>query len=410
MISEQVEKGNVEQGDGNMQQQQDKPLPDLNFRRMLISDQFEPWYKSIFKSLRDRFSTSNEPPLVVTSRPVESASFGALAEAEEPWFKSIFRNLKEYFSPSKQPPLELTSKPVDDASFGALTSAEEPFYKSLIASIRDIVHPKKLPPLEVTSKPVEVGTIWGAYSGGESKSAVVSVLVHVGVVALLLFVFQTRTVQKAMKQVGTLIYTPPPYQPKIPKAAQQAQGGGGMKQPTPINHGAAPRFQKAFVPPVLTVPQPKLVAPTGISAVVPQIQADNYGDPLSKLMGNTGGSGSGSGIGNGNGDGYGPGSGGNQGGGVYRPGGDVSAPSILVKVDPEYSEEARKAKYSGVVLLSIVVDEHGLPRDIKVIRPLGLGLDQKAVEAVQHWRFVPGRKGGRPVATQATVEVSFRLL
>jgi TonB family protein len=390
-------------------ERQENPVPDVNIGRMLISEQFVPWYKSIFTSLKERFSASEQAPLILTSQPVESASFGALAEAEEPWFKSIVRNLKDAFSREKLPPLQVTSKPIDDAAFGALAEAEEPFYKSLIANVRDIVRPKKLPPLEVTSKPVEVGSIWGAYAGGESKSAVVSVLVHVGVVALLIFAFQTKPMQKLAKNIGTIIYTPP-YQPKIPKAAQQAQGGGGMKQPTPINHGAAPRFQKAFVPPVLTNPQPKLQAPTGISAVVPQIQADNYGDPLSKLMGATGGSGSGTGIGNGNGDGYGPGSGGNQGGGVYRPGGDVSAPSILVKVDPEYSEEARKAKYSGVVLLSIVVDEHGLPRDIKVIRPLGLGLDQKAVEAVQRWRFVPGRKGGRPVATQATVEVSFRLL
>ncbi len=83
---------------------------------------------------------------------------------------------------------------------------------------------------------------------------------------------------------------------------------------------------------------------------------------------------------------------------------------MLSKVEPEYSEEARKAKYSGVVLLSIVVDEHGLPRDIRVIRPVGLGLDEKAVEAVTQWRFRPGLKGGRPVAVQATIEVSFRLL
>jgi protein TonB len=361
VISEQIEKGNMEQEDG--------ARPDVKFGQMLVSD-----------------------------------------ELDQPWYKSIIRNLRDQFSASKLPPLEVTSKPIEGATFGSIDAVEGSLYQSLVASIRDIIHPKKLPPLEITSKPVEVGTIWGAYSGGESKSAAVSVLIHVGVVLLLIFAFQTPQVQKALKQVSTIIYNPPPFKPKLPKAADQAQGGGGMKQPTPTNHGAPPRFQKAFVPPVLTAPQPKLVVQTGITAQVPSIQADNYGDPLSKLMANTGGGGSGTGIGNGNGDGYGPGSGGNQGGGVYRPGGDVSAPTILTKVDPEYSEEARKAKYSGVVLLSIVVDEHGLPRDIRIVRPLGLGLDQKAIEAVQHWRFVPGRKGGHPVATQATVEVSFRLL
>ena len=85
-------------------------------------------------------------------------------------------------------------------------------------------------------------------------------------------------------------------------------------------------------------------------------------------------------------------------------------PQLVSKVEPEYSEEARKAKYSGTVLLSIIVDEHGLPRDIRVIRPVGLGLDEKAVDAVSHWRFRPGIKGGRPVAVQANIEVSFRLL
>jgi len=91
-------------------------------------------------------------------------------------------------------------------------------------------------------------------------------------------------------------------------------------------------------------------------------------------------------------------------------GGGVSAPVPLYKVEPEYSEEARKAKYQGTVILSIVIDEQGRPRDLKVIRPLGLGLDEKAIEAVSKWRFRPGYKDGKPVAVLATVEVNFRLL
>ncbi len=96
--------------------------------------------------------------------------------------------------------------------------------------------------------------------------------------------------------------------------------------------------------------------------------------------------------------------------GVFRVGGDVSPPVLIHKVEPKYSEEARKAKYSGTVLLSIVVDSNGLPRDIHVIRPLGLGLDEKAIAAVAKWRFRPGMKDGHPVATQNQVEVNFRLL
>ena len=62
------------------------------------------------------------------------------------------------------------------------------------------------------------------------------------------------------------------------------------------------------------------------------------------------------------------------------------------------------------MLLSIVVDVDGLPKDIKVVRPLGSGLDEKAIEAVEQWRFKPGMKDGKAVATRAQVEVNFRLL
>jgi TonB family protein len=97
-------------------------------------------------------------------------------------------------------------------------------------------------------------------------------------------------------------------------------------------------------------------------------------------------------------------------GGAYRIGGGVSAPTVIHKVEPEYSEEARQRKFQGTVILFIVVDAEGKPRDLRVIRPLGLGLDQKAIEAVEKWKFKPGMKDGKPVAVQATIEVNFRLL
>src|SRR5213075_2023981 len=99
------------------------------------------------------------------------------------------------------------------------------------------------------------------------------------------------------------------------------------------------------------------------------------------------GSGSGGGVGSGEGGGIGPGKGGGFGGGIFRVGGSVSAPRALSAPDPEYSEEARKAKYQGVVVLWLIVDPNGRPRDIKVQRALGLGLDEKAMEAVREWRF-----------------------
>ena len=91
-------------------------------------------------------------------------------------------------------------------------------------------------------------------------------------------------------------------------------------------------------------------------------------------------------------------------------GGGVSNPVLIFKVEPEYSEEARKAKFQGTVLLAIVVDKNGRVADVRVVRPLGLGIDEKAIEAVKKWRFRPAMLNSKPVAVAANVEVNFRLL
>ena len=109
------------------------------------------------------------------------------------------------------------------------------------------------------------------------------------------------------------------------------------------------------------------------------------------------------------GSGAGASSGSSSGSGVYRIGGPVTAPTVVARVEPDYSEEARKAKYQGTVILSIEVGADGVPRNIKVARSLGLGLDEKAIEAVKQWRFRPGQKEGQAVATAVNLEVTFRL-
>src|ERR1035438_4123001 len=95
---------------------------------------------------------------------------------------------------------------------------------------------------------------------------------------------------------------------------------------------------------------------------------------------------------------------------AYRIGGGVSPPSVITKVQPEFSMEASRARLEGKVVLLVVVDESGNAREMKVIRPLGLGLDEKAIEAVGEWVFQPGSKDGEAVAVQATIEVNFRIL
>ncbi len=306
-------------------------------------------------------------------------------------------------------------------------SYEEPWLRSFIRQVKETINPPKLPPLEVTSKPIPVKDIWGGYAGKEKQAGVGSLLIHGGVIALLILVGTNPVVQQKVKD--TVLYDPvdiAPYIPAPPKSNQMGGGGGGGDRSlTPPSQGKLPRIApKQFTPPVAVVrnPDPKLVMePTIIAqpdAPVPQINLPNLGDPLAGFKAPSNGPGSGGGIGTGSGGGvgpgkgagYGPGEGGNMGGGVYRIGGGVSAPALIYKVEPEYSEEARKAKHQGTVVLYIVVDDKGNPQGMRVVRPIGLGLDEKAIEAVKKWRFKPGLKDGRPVAVAATIEVNFRLL
>ena len=288
-------------------------------------------------------------------------------------------------------------------------------------NLKDLISPPKLPPLELTSTPVPMSEI-KIYAGNEAKAGFTSLAVHIGVVLLVLFVATLRPVQDLVKQQVTgLELDLRPYIANK-KQASGGGGGGGARQPLNASKGKLPKpAPRQFTPPrVDPLPNPKLPMTPSIVAPddVPNIQANNYGDPLSHLgipsngtgFGGGIGSGSGGGVGSGKGNGVGPGTGGGFGGGAYRIGGGVSAPSVLSKVEPEYSEEARKAKWQGTVVLQLVVDDMGRPQNLKVLRSLGLGLDQKAIEAVEKWRFKPGMKDGKPVPVMATIEVNFRLL
>jgi TonB family protein len=95
---------------------------------------------------------------------------------------------------------------------------------------------------------------------------------------------------------------------------------------------------------------------------------------------------------------------------AFHIGGGVTPPKLLSKVEPEYTEEARTAKYQGTVALSVEIGPDGIARNINVVRGLGLGLDENAITAIQQWHFQPGTKDGAPVPVIATIEVNFRLL
>ena len=314
-----------------------------------------------------------------------------------------------------------------DDHLSRLLPSEEPWYKQFAESVRDIVRPEKLPPLDVTSKPVAVKSIWGMYSR-DKRSNYVSVGIHVAAIVLMVTVLSTsKTVRDKVKEEFHLIDPLAPYIPEqTPKKnTMQGGGGGGDRSPTPAAKGKLPKIAlKQFVPPTEVVKnlQPKLTMEPTIVAPpdtnLPRVNMANIGDPLAKMglpsdgFGSGGGIGSGNrgGVGSGSGAGFGPGSGGGTGGGAYRIGGGVSSPQVLFKVDPEYSEEARKAKYGGTVLIKLIVLPDGKAADIKVVRSLGLGLDEKAIEAVEKWKFKPGMKNGVAVPVMATIEVNFRLL
>ena len=146
---------------------------------------------------------------------------------------------------------------------------------------------------------------------------------------------------------------------------------------------------------------------------------DRFGDPLSNSMeasNGTGGgggigSGYGGGIGSGDGGGLGPGSGGGTGGGIFRAGtGGVGSPSCFYMPNPPYSEEARKAKYSGVVLVDAIVTVDGQVKEPRVIKSPGLGLDDTTVQTMKTWRCKAALgPNGRPVPTRVQFEVNFRL-
>jgi TonB family protein len=294
--------------------------------------------------------------------------------------------------------------------------------------IRGLFEKPKAPSIPITSKPVDVPEIWQDYQP-QSGSWMNSLLVHlVGIAVILLPFLVAHITQPPKASAKSTVIDISPYLAELEAAGKKAGGGGGGgdRSPTPASKGVVPRFSKTQITPPLAVirnPHPILaVVPTLLGPPdlkLPQMNSNmpNWGDPQgvpgppSNGPGTGGGigSGEGTGIGPGTGGGLGPGAGGGTGGGIYSVGGGVSAPIPIYKPDPPYSEEARKAKYQGTVVLLIVVDDKGNVTDCRVVRPLGLGLDEKAEETVRTWKFKPALRNMAPVPVRVIVEVSFRL-
>ena len=290
-------------------------------------------------------------------------------------------------------------------------------------SIRDVFFPVKLPPLQLTSKPIPVPDRMAVKPNPWAIG--ISTTVNVAILCIILFFVGRKIVQTVMPNLIATDIDVGDY--NAPKAANKAGGGGGGGDRSIIdaNQGKLPKIEKdPITPPLQPVDHPLLPALPAIDVQKDIRLPDNPDMPMIGTKTSTNvtiasagtgngagmGTGSGGGLGSGYGNGYGPGYGGNAGGGLYQIGGRISAPTVLHSVEAEFSDEARRAKYQGVCLISLIVDTQGNPQNIRIARALGMGLDEKAIEAIRQYKFRPAMKDGKtPVPVMITIEVDFRL-
>ena len=338
-------------------------------------------------------------------------------------WSSLISNLRDAFSSSKQStPLQLSSTPVATED----PFKEEPIWKTLAGSIQDLFFPRKLPPLELTSKPIAVKDPMAVKRG--PLSSALSVGAHVLIIGLIVLAIIEARIH-ARPVIKPVVAENVDIKPFVPitlkmKDSMGGGGGGGARDIVDPSKGRLPKFAKEQITPpqIIRNDHPKLaVEPTIVmpqNIKLPDTNLPNLGVPQSTQValasqgqgsGSGFGSGHGGGIGSGNGGGVGPGSGGGTGGGVFHVGGGVAAPVLIYSVDPEFSDEARRAKYQGICVVDVVIDAQGNVQHARVVRPLGMGLDEKALEAVRQYRFKPAQYQGHSVPVELSVEVNFRI-
>lgn len=267
-------------------------------------------------------------------------------------------------------------------------------------------------------RPVDA-TMTTLFGGGYNQYQVrpenflLSVVTHTVVLGLIFLIFHvTIQPQIAPATIDKAIQLTDYIPQKVGKGGLSG-GGGGDASKLKASMGAPPKPAKEqFAAPVVLQQQTSklMVTPTVVADMrIPQ--SAQMGDTLSKLLVPSNGVGVNGGIGSGDGGGVGSGHGGpGVGPGYFTPGvNGVSAPRAIYTPDPEFSEEARKAKYQGVVTLIAIIGVDGRVHSARVSRSLGMGLDEKALEIVKLWKFDPGKKDGRPVPVEMGLEISFHI-
>jgi protein TonB len=286
---------------------------------------------------------------------------------------------------------------------------QENILSSLWGGLRELVLPNQVSPLVLESKAVVV--VDRMFEGRSYRPAGWAVLAHVFAILMVGFAATTQIHLAAPVRTATTELVVPP---QAPPRANAMHGGGGQRGPTPVTKGTPPKLAELQIvaPKIPPMIEPKIhIEPTlevqrdvRMASSVPQVGVAN-----SPLVGMSMGIGRGNGMGSGSGNGVGPGWGGNTGGGVRQIGGGVSAPVLLYQVDPEFSEEARRSKTAGNVLVNLWVDENGNPSHVHVLRGIGMGLDEKAVAAVKLYKFKPAMENGKPVTVEMNVDVTFHI-
>lgn len=322
----------------------------------------------------------------------------------------------------------------DVPKLNGLPQMHQSMLTSLFRNVKEAIFPEKLPPLRLTSRPVNVGEIWSTtrHKKATSGSLTLHAFAIAALIAISLWGGRAATVAKPEEHV-TLIAPPltdyqPVMKPAVAPKALAGGGGGGNASKVFESKGHLPKIApEQITPPTVEVlnnkpklaVEPTVVAPPNVK-LPDNPNMPNLGNPMSARVtgpasngpgvGGGIGSGTSNGVGSGSGPGHGPGQGGGFGGGTYKIGDiGVSAPVAKFTPDPEFSEEARRAKYEGTVVLAAVIGPDGRPRNIRVLHSLGMGLDEKAVERVKSWLFEPGKRNGTPVAVSMNIEVGFHL-
>jgi protein TonB len=246
----------------------------------------------------------------------------------------------------------------------------------------------------------------------------VGIAVVVNLALLLVLLFQkVNPTHISIPPIKSIYFesTPPPP-PVAPSTSSNAiHGGGGNVGLTPPSAGNPPmpspeQLNPPKVPPI-TDPPIKIATTIDMQTTLrPKLDLSKIGTINSPLAGNSLGNARGKGDGPGDGDGYGPGHNRDTGGGFPTIGvGGVSAPVVLFAPEPQFSEEARRKKVSGNVLVYLQVDVNGRPTHVRVVRGIGLGLDEQAIDAVSHYKFKPAMENGHPVAVEMNVNVDFNI-